>query len=162
VKDRTIKINSNQLHLNGRLLKPPFHNSKTHEKINERIITCSYCKRNGHDREKCYNRLKDKKQIRTLNEIESSDTDISDTNDEDELSNQSNLNSDDEEERGHSSRINKSSSHKSNLTPIVKISINEKPSKFLIDTGASISIIKTHLLRKEQITAVQTPRNYRR
>ena len=48
-------------------------------------------------------------------------------------------------------RINKSSSYKSNLTPIVKISINEKPSKFLIDTDASISIMKPHLLRKEQI-----------
>ena len=41
--------------------------------------------------------------------------------------------------------------HKCSLTSIVKIIVNKKPYTFLIDAGASISIIKPHVLRKDQI-----------
>lgn len=47
------------------------NNLKSNENTNEKIIACSYCKRTGHDRDK---RHKDKEQIRTFKEIESSNT----------------------------------------------------------------------------------------
>ena len=77
-------------------LKPPqlFIVTQNHMKRSvKKIIACSYCKRTGHDRDKCYKRLRDKEQIRTLKEIERSDTDISDSGDENEISDQNNLNS---------------------------------------------------------------------
>ena len=77
-------------------LQQPFHsNSKSYERISEKIITYSYCKRTKHDHNKCYKRFRDKEQIRTLKEIESSDTGISNSDGKDESSNHNNLNSDD-------------------------------------------------------------------